>query len=319
MRIKEVGNVLVAGLMVMDIVVKPVDAKLFERDTTHVANMEFLTGGDALNVAVNLAKLGENVRACALVGEDSAGALIRRTLAQSGADCAGILVDPAVHTSVSIVMNRPDGERHFVCHLDSTERYDASNISDADLHDARALYIGSMMALPGLEGGVLKALFERCKAHGVLTAMDATASTDGRWLERIEDVLALTDVFVPSRGEAERITGTQDPVQAAQFLRDCGVCVTGVKLGERGCYIDDGVSPFFLPAIRCENPVDLTGAGDAFMSGFLYGILRGWSTSASARFATGMSYSTIQLLGASTHSPTVESILQYAKLLDQNP
>ena len=157
MRIKEVGNVLVAGLMVMDIVVKPVDAKLFERDTTHVANMEFLTGGDALNVAVNLAKLGENVRACALVGEDSAGALIRRTLAQSGADCAGILVDPAVHTSVSIVMNRPDGERHFVCHLDSTERYDASNISTL-VYDAERS-IGSMMALPDWRG-VLKALFE---------------------------------------------------------------------------------------------------------------------------------------------------------------
>lgn len=316
MKIKKDGFVVVAGLMLMDIIVKPVDETIFIHDTNHVDSIEFLTGGDAMNVAVNLAKLGESVKASALLGVDAAGTLVQQVLKECGADCSILKIDPNVTTSVSIVLTHPDGERNFACKLDSTEHYDASSITDEILDGAKALYIGSMMELPALEGGVLASLFARCRERGVLTAFDAAGSKDCDWMEHMGDILPYTDIFIPSQGEAGKITGTEDPIASARFLRDHGVCIAGVKLGEKGCYIEDEKSGFFMPCIHCDNVVDLTGAGDAFMSGFVYGVLQDWPLKKCARFATGMSYSTIQSLGASTHNPTVEKVLEYSSVLE---
>lgn len=311
MKKKEGGYIIVAGLMIMDVIVKPVDKSFFDRDGGIVDSIEFLTGGDALNVAVNLAKLGEKVRASALLGNDAAGDLVRKNLAGCGVDCSGLRVDPNVKTTVSVVLTHSDGERTFAYRPDSTDRYDASDITDDVLDNAKAVYIGSAVELPGLEGGPLKALFEKCRARGILTAMDAAGSRNVDWYEHIRDFLPLTDVFIPSLGEAVRITGTDDPVAAAGFLRERGVRIAGVKLGEKGCYIESENESFFMPAIHCDNVVDLTGAGDAFMSGFVYGVTHNMSLVDCAKFGTSMSYSTIQSLGASSHNPTVEKILAH--------
>lgn len=312
---KNDGYIVVAGLMLMDIIVKPVDKSVFDNDTNRVDSIEFLTGGDAMNVAVNLAKLGEKVQASALLGTDAAGDLVQKTLSLNGVDCSILDVNPEVKTSVSLVLTRPDGERNFACKLDSTDHYNASKITDEVLDNAKALYIGSVMELPSLEGGPLKKLFEKCRERGILTAIDAAGSKDCDWLAHIEDFLPLTDVFIPSQGEAVRITGTEDPIASARFLRNKGVRIAGIKLGEKGCYIESENESFFLPSIHCSNVVDLTGAGDAFMSGFVYGILQNWSIKDCAKFGTGMSYSAIQSLGASSHNPTVDKILSYAAAL----
>lgn len=299
----------------MDVLGKPVDASIFERDTSYLDYIRFLTGGDALNAAINLKKLGADVVVSGLVGCDNGGDIILKEYARHNIDHHLVEARSDVKTTVSLVLCDRTGERRFLCHVDSTQRYDASNITDDVLRAADAIYIGSMMGLPALENGRLRDLFARARGLNVLTAMDMTQPADDRWLERIEDALPFTDLCIPSYGEAASITGETDPRRAAAFLRDRGVKLAGVKLGEKGCYIDDGESPFFLPAIRCENPLDLTGAGDSFSSAFLFGRIQKWSALECARFATAMSYSCIQSLGASTHPASFDSI---SKIVAEN-
>lgn len=292
----------------LDILVKPVDVSLFENDTNYADSIDFFTGGDALNVAINLGKLGAKVSVSGLVGRDNGGDLILRNFDKAGIDRKLVEIRDDVQTTVSIVMICKNGERHFICCPDSTLHYDASILTDEVLSDAKLLYIGSAMALPALEGPTLRNLLRRAHNLGVVTAMDATQAPDDCWLERIDCALPYVDIFIPSYDEAIHLTGHSDPVFATRFLREHGVKLAGVKLGENGCYIDDGYAPFFLPAIRLENPMDLTGAGDAFMSGFLYGYTQGFTTRECTKFATAMSYNCIQSLGASTHTLTRDSI-----------
>lgn len=152
-------KVIVAGLMVMDIIVKPVSPALFTQDSSFVDTMDFLTGGDAMNVAVNLSKLGMEVHAAGLVGDDVGGRKVIEDLDRNGVHRDLVEVRSDVSTTVSLVMSRSDGERHFVCRADSTRKYSGPGLKDS-LGDAKALYIGSMMALPGLEKGVLAEAIE---------------------------------------------------------------------------------------------------------------------------------------------------------------
>ncbi len=80
------------------------------------------------------------------------------------------------------------------------------------------------------------------------------------------------DYFIPNESEAETITGMPvhtagDAKDCAQFLLEKGMRRVIITRGERGCLLVDGESMELLPAFQVQ-PVDTTGAGDAFIGSF---------------------------------------------------
>ncbi len=294
-------DILAAGLMVYDILVSPVDASVFTRDTTRINSIDYATGGDALNVAVVAAKLGMKVAMSGVVGEDMPGRTLREEAEKHGVDTSGVRVSEKSKTSVSIVM-RSGGERHFAYYGEANDEFDDSYISNELLADCKLLYIGSMMALKGLEGDGLARLFERAHKLGTLTAMDSTWASDGVWMPKLEKALPHTDIFIPSSYEARELSGSDDPAVTVDFLHEKGVRIAGVKMGKEGVYVE-GTS---LPAFNCDNVIDTTGAGDSFMSGFVSGIVQGMSPADAALLGSAVSNVCIRHVGAATANCTMD-------------
>jgi len=92
------------------------------------------------------------------------------------------------------------------------------------------------------------------------------------------------DLVTPGKAEAEAITGEHDPGRAARRMRELGARVAAVTLGDEGCHVAADDFDGHVPAVEVDA-VDGTGAGDAFVAGFLYGRLAGWDTERCARFA----------------------------------
>jgi sugar/nucleoside kinase (ribokinase family) len=86
----------------------------------------------------------------------------------------------------------------------------------------------------------------------------------------------------------------------------------GIKLGHAGSLFFDGQNILTVPAIPCKKPVDTTGAGDAFMAGFVRGMLLGEPLLRCAQMGSAMGYYAIQSLGATTHQCTLETVLTLA-------
>ncbi len=300
-------QVLSAGLMVSDIIAIPVSSDLFSKDTVYPDSITFHSGGDAMNVAVDLAKLGASVAMAGCVGDDAAGQFLINVLRKEGIDtsCVRALSDKG--TSTSLVICEPNAERHFIFTSGANTVFNGAAITDAMLESVAALFIGSSMALPSLEGDVLADLFSRARKLGVVTAMDATSAADGRYLERIEAALPYTDIFIPSHREAVLITGDDDPVAEIEFLKNRGVKVAGVKSGSKGVFIS--ADKFIhVPAENCACPVDTTGAGDAFMAGFMYGIVNGKSPEQSAVIGNKTAFRCIMQIGAALKEKTIISL-----------
>lgn len=305
-------DVISAGLVVSDILIAPVDHTVFEVDSVYLDSITYATGGDAFNVSINLAKLGCKVAVSCNTGRDMAADAIMRDARKYGVDTSLLTMSDTAPTATSIVFCSSGGERHFAYCPGANREYDGSNLTDEVLKQTKILFIGSMMALNGLDGEVLAGLFKRAKSFGVITAMDVTWPGDGIWLPRIEKALPYTDIFIPSHYEAKMFAGCENRENnedIIRFMHDKGVGIAGVKLGAEGVQIED----FKLAAYFCDDKdkVDTCGAGDAFMSGLLCGISKGKSLRDSAVLGSAVSNFCIRAPGATTNTCSYEQAIEF--------
>ena len=89
-------------------------------------------------------------------------------------------------------------------------------------------------------------------------------------VEKYKDLIQIADYYTPNIDETEKLTGTRDYKKAINFLRNHFEKPI-VKLGKDGCAGFDG-DYFVVKNIDEFKCVDATGAGDAFLAGFIYGL-----------------------------------------------
>jgi len=305
-------EVLSAGLIVSDIIVHPVDSGIFDVDTQVLENVTYATGGDALNVAVNLAKLGIDTGIAGVIGKDGSGDNILSKLESIGLNCDNIIKSEKNPTSTCVVLCEKSGERHFLYYGKTNDELIESMIPDEVLSQIKILNIGSAMALAGLDGDGMAELFKRAKKYGVTTMFDVTHDSQGKWIEKVEKAFEYTDVFIPSYVEAKMITGYEKPEEMAEFMKKYNLKIFGVKLGAQGCYITDFKKNAIVPALPCDEIVDTTGAGDAFIAGFICGLLKGFGHIDCAKLGSAVSNYCIRHFGATGYLPDYESLKEFA-------
>ena len=123
-------------------------------------------------------------------------------------------------------------------------------------------------------------------------------------------------MFVP---EAFRqvIAPNEDPAQVAQKLQRRGPKICVVTCGESGSYVASGGQVFHQPAFKVKA-IDTNGAGDVFMGGFAYGLVKEWSLEKTARFAAAAAAITCTQFGKIQAMPKSErEIISFVKSFDR--
>lgn len=118
-------------------------------------------------------------------------------------------------------------------------------------------------------GGFLP-VYRKLKEEGTILVLD-TGWDDEMSFDKYDEYLKLADYYTPNRKEALKITGTDNEKDAAYALKKYFDKVV-VKVDADGCIGIDGDDYFFCPGIDAFKNVDSTGAGDAFLAGFMYGL-----------------------------------------------
>lgn len=304
------AKILCVGQMVADILVQNVNGVDFAIDTKRVDRILIKNGGDCLNTAIGLKQLGADVGIVGALGKDMLGEYLHGVIAAQGIDDGGIYFDDASETSSVVVLINAAGERTFLYYGGSNDAFSFEGIDPGVVRGAGIVHVGGTFMLPKFDGEGARALFALAHRHGCMTTMDVTWDATGRWLDIIEPCMPELDLFMPSIGEAERITGLDRPEDMARFLKRKGVKNVIIKLGVRGCYVDAYGRQYYAPAF--EVPVvDTTGAGDSFVAGVLYGLAEGWGIERTTRFAAAVGAHCIQQLGATAGIPSSETILDF--------
>ncbi len=312
------------GAGIVDIPVGPVGTLSFTRPSTPAKAVTLGFGGDALNEAITLARLGHGARLVSKVGDDPAGRLVIEHCASAGVDTRFVAQQQGLATGINIVLVDEVGERRFITSESGSLRaLGAGDIPAEAVADASVACLASVFVSPHLRPEELAELFAGWRAQGVLACADFTRPKRGETLADIADALAQLDYAFPSREEAEALTGECDPVAMAAAFAAYGVRRVAIKLGGEGCYIHSGELCAYLPAVRDVSCVDTTGAGDSFVAGFLCGLLEGRTFPECARLANAAASLTVEGMGAGAGARDRvhlgERYKQYARQLGLQP
>jgi sugar/nucleoside kinase (ribokinase family) len=287
------------GILVADIVGRPLRAIPDPGKLVLVDEMSLHTGGCAINTATALGRLGLPVEVIGKVGLDSFGDFVLNALAERSIGSRGITRDKEVGTSATMVMVAPDGERRFVHYIGANARLTLEDIDLAMVKTGSILHVGGSLVLPGIDGQPTAELLRHARLAGVTTFLDTVWDDTGRWMKILAPCLPYIDYFVPSLPEGQALTGLDNPADIARALLACGVKTVGLKMGVDGCLVMSGDGQAnHLPAFQVDV-VDATGAGDAFAAGFIAGVWHGWPMEQTARFANAVGALCVTGLGAS--------------------
>lgn len=305
--------VVVLGGAVADVSVLGADASVFGRPSTPVEAVRLSPGGDAMNEACVLARLGSRVRLLTLLGEDPVGSLLRGHCQRLGIDLSCTAVRADIATSVNIVLVDTLGERRFLTVPGSSLRRLAPEhlragveaLTGAEIVSFASLFVSPCLGIPEMEE-----LFSAVKAKGCTLCADMTRRKNGETRENLRSVLRWVDVLFANQEEAALLTGTADPERSARRLRESGAGTVIVKLGARGGYCAAPEGTFFFPACPAQRLVDTTGAGDTFAGAFLHALSRGGELRQCLRYAAAAASLCVEQVGCGSEALTPEAVTE---------
>jgi len=300
------------GILVADVVGKPVDQLPEKGKLALVERMELHSGGCAANTGGTLAKIGVDTAVMGKVGNDGFGDFVIGYLQKLNVDCRGIARDHYVSTSATMVMVDDAGERSFLHYIGANAAITVADINFDVIKESKILHIAGTFLMPGFDGEPTAQVLKKAKEMGVTTSLDTAWDSRGNWMKLLGPCLQYVDYAVPSIDEAQMCTGQKDPADVAKALMDMGVKVVGLKMGDQGCYIRSADEEIRLP-IYPVHAVDACGAGDAFAAGFLAGLANGWDLEKTGKFANATGAFCVTALGATTgikDQATIEAFIR---------
>ena len=279
-------------------------------------------GGSAANTVYGLARLGVNTGFTGVVGDDDEGKILVQAFQTIGVDVSQIKVKHGVKTGSVLCLSDKLGRRSLYV---SPEANNLLTIDDLDLtylNQARLLHLSSFA--DDRQFKILLELIDRLDLSTKISfAPGALYAVKG--LKALIPILDRTYVLFINQDEIRQLTG-KDVIAGAETCLKQGCHIVAVTLG-RGMrlelggeigrrtatavgYIRDAGNEFAIEpsSQNIVSEVDTTGAGDAFATGFLYGLLKGKGLRECGLFGDIVARFTMSKLGTREGFPTFNEL-----------
>ncbi len=303
-----VAKIVVIGSLNMDLIIQ---APYFPAPGETVIGGMFHTaaGGKGANQAVAAARLGGRVFMVGRVGMDAYGEDLLTGLAHDGVDISWVTRDESAHTGIALIVVDDRGQNSIVVSSGANWRLSPSDVDRAVqvIRDADLVVMQLEIPLETVTHAV--ALAARYQVPVLLNPAPARALS--------EEVLCNLQYLVLNENEAQLLTGisvgdVKSARDAARILRDLGVPVVVVTLGERGAYVLASHVDTHVPAFSV-HAVDTTAAGDAFVGAFAVAIAQNMPLEEAVRFGAAAGALAATKIGAQPSLPTLPDVERLLK------
>ena len=233
-------------------------------------------GGKAVNQAIGISKLGGHGAIIGAVGSDADSSLIYETLNKYNIDASGVRRCTDAATGKAFVFVQKDGDSM----ISILSGANSTLISD-DIYRNSRYFENSRFCLVQTEipMDIVKTACRLARSHNVSTILKPSACT-----HLDEELLSNVNILVPNTDEINILHPDGTLSEKADYFLTRGVDTVIVTLGAKGCYIKTSDFEEFFPSYPFQ-PVDNTGACDAFISALAVYLQDGYPLQKATRIA----------------------------------
>ncbi|KPK94978.1 MAG: hypothetical protein AMJ94_00595 [Deltaproteobacteria bacterium SM23_61] len=254
-------------------------------------------GGPVATALVALARWGVSCAFAGVLGDDLFGRMIKESLEAEGIDTQGVRVRRGTDSQFAFIAAESGlGRRTIFWRRPTGPPLATGEIDIGRIERAKILHTDGRFAEASL------AACRTARRAGIPVVVDADSFHEG-----LIDLARESDYFIASENFAAALLGKENPREACCRIADLGPRVAGVTLGARGYIALAEGDLIEKPAYRVD-PVDTTGCGDVFHSGFIYGLLQGWKYEKCFDFAAWAAAMVSLKMGGRSGIPTPQQI-----------
>jgi len=249
-------------------------------------------GGSTANTIHGIGMLGAKAGYIGVVGEDEIGGSFVRDMLNAGVDLH--MVHSKNETGRVVALVTPDFERTFATHLGASAEFNLDFVSDFRYNDYDYILIEGFLVQ---DHNLVRIVAEKAKAAGLTTAIDLCSyNVVEANREFLNDIITnYIDIVFANEEEAKALTGMEPRKALDEIASKCKIAV--VKIGSKGSMIKSGQASWDIGVIQVK-PVDTTGAGDLYASGFLYGLATGKPLETCGNYGALLSGNVIEFIGS---------------------
>jgi len=257
----------------------------------------FTFGGGAFNSAITFSRQGLKTATLIKIGNDEAGENILKELAKESIYRCPTAIDEK-NTAFSTILLSPTGERTILVYRGASEDLKLEEINFNDLV-SRWAYI-----TPGkIPFETIEKLFDYFSENKTPVAFNPSGFYLKMGLEKMKPLLEKSKVVILNREEAAYLTGINYENEKEIFEKLDQV-ITGIVAmtdGNNGAMVSDGKNIYsagVFPSQGGKKLIDRTGAGDAFGSGFVAGLMGKNDIEYAIRLGSANATSVVEKIGA---------------------
>jgi ribokinase len=235
-------------------------------DKLLIKDIFIATGGGGTNTAVAFSRLGLRTGFIGAIGDDANGQIVLDELRKEKVDFLGNIKKG--NTGLSIILAGKE-DRVVLAYKGVNNYLDLKDINMGLTH-TKWLYVSSML---DESFDTVKKLVNKLKNENTKLALNISMYLAKQGYEKLSPILKQTDIFILNKEEAQVLTHKKDYSDMFSSISNYVKGIIVITDGSNSVHAFDSKKRF-SHKVRKIHPVDNTGAGDAFASGFVYGIIK---------------------------------------------
>lgn len=277
-----------------------IDGKRAELLYSRMGQAVEISGGSAGNTAAGVAGLGGRAAFMGKVAADHLGQVFAHDLRGQGVAYDTKPLEGGVPTARCMIFVTPDGERSMNTYLGACVEFGPEDIDVSKISQAKVVYFEGYLWDPprAKEAMRMAAKIAHEAGNEVAITLSDSFCVDRYRREFLELIrTGMVDIVFANEAELLALYETSDFDMAMMAIRNDVRGFSCVTRSEKGAVVVSREKTWALKAFPVDEVVDVTGAGDLFAAGFLYGYTNGFSLEDAARLGSYAASLVIQQVG----------------------
>ena len=271
-----------------------------------VDDLEFTIGGGGTNTAVALSRLGHKVGFLGKLGEGTNSDFIHKHLMKERIDL--LCAHRKRNAGYSVILDSLDHDRAILAYKGINDELGIKDVPFKKLK-TKWFYFSAMM---GESFHTLEKVAEFAQKNKIKIAFNPSAYLAEKGSRYLRNILSKTELLILNKEEAELLVGKESFDSLLVKLKGLGPKIAVITDGKNKLYAIDGLHIYsaFPPPVKI---VDSTGAGDAFASSFLCGLLKNKDTEFAIKLGIINAQSVVSYYGAKNILLSYKEVMKIMK------